>query len=95
MEKKDLQLLINQYFKSFKRFESAYSYMSKSNFKILIKGFNSDFSNLISTVLNGDADQIYSNLHESLIYSWATDNEQMTLSEELYWKAVRQSHTNH
>ena len=80
--KKTLNLLTNQYFKSFKRFEKAYS--SVSDFNILVKGFNSDFLNLLSAVLSsGDSDDIRANLHESLVYAWATITEKDKLNLEL------------
>ena len=60
MEKKDLQILINQYFKSFKRFENMYSRMS--DFDEQVKKFNNDFLKVISAVLSGDNDQIYKSL---------------------------------
>ena len=80
--KKTLNLLTNQYFKSFKRFEKAYS--SVSDFNILVKGFNSDFLNLLSVVLSsGGSDDIRANLHESLVYAWATITEKDKLNLEL------------
>ena len=65
--KKAVNLLANQYFKSFKRFESARSYMS--NFNEQVEKFNQEYLNLISAVLNSDTDKIYANLHESLMYT--------------------------
>ena len=88
-----LNLLTNQYFKSFKRFEKAYS--SMSDFNILVKGYNSDFLKLTSAVLNsGNPDHIRANLHKSLIYVWANDSEQTKLNEELYWNILALTRTN-
>ena len=81
MEKQKLQILINQYFKSFKRYEGTYSRMS--NFDEKVKEFNNDFLNLISAVLSGDVRQIYKSLRGNLIYIHATINEQDKLDLEL------------
>ena len=81
--KKVLNLLTNQYFKSFKRFENIYSYMS--DFSKQVKEFNNGFLKLISAVLSGgDVNEIRVNLHSSLLYIHATNNEQCKLDEELY-----------
>ena len=81
--KKILNLLANQYVKSFKRFESIYSPML--DFKKQVKEFNKGYLKLISAVLNsGDPDQIRANLHSSLVYIHATENDQTKLNEELY-----------
>ena len=85
--KKAVNLLANQYFKSFKRFESARSYMS--NFNEQVEKFNQEYLNLISAVLNADTDKIYANLHESLMYVWASSSEQSKLGEELYWNILK------
>ena len=85
--KKAVNLLANQYFKSFKRFESARSYMS--NFNEQVEKFNQEYLNLISAVLNSDTDEIYANLHNSLMYVWARSSEQAKLGEELYWNILK------
>ena len=85
--KKALNLLANQYFKSFKRFESARSYMS--NFNEQVEKFNQGYLNLTSAVLNGNTDEIYASLHESLMYTWANNSEQVKLNEELYWNILK------
>ena len=64
--KKILNLLTNQYFKSFKRFENAYSFMS--DFNKQVKDFNSGYLKLIGAVLNGDANEIHVVLYSSLFY---------------------------
>ena len=66
--KKVLKLLANQYSKSFKRFEKAYSFMSKSDFDAKVKEFNSSCLNVISAVLSGDTGQIRRNLLGSSLY---------------------------
>ena len=77
--KKVLNLLANQYSKSFKRFENSYRFNEK------VKEFNEGYLKLTSAVLNsGNADKIRASLHNSLIYAWATNSEQATLDEELY-----------
>ena len=88
--KKVLNLLTNQYFKSFKRFENIYSYMSY--FKSQVKEFNNGFLKLISAVLNsGDVNEIRISLHSSLLYIHATTNEKNKLNEELYWNILAQN----
>ena len=87
MEKKEiLNLLNNQYFKSFKRFKNIYSYMS--DFSAQVKKFNNGYLKLISAVLSGDVNKIRVSLHSSLVYIHATDNEQCKLNEELYWNIL-------
>ena len=82
--KKAVNLLANQYFKSFKRFESARSFVS--DFDEKVKKFNQGYLKLVSAVLNsGDPAKIYASLHESLMYTWASENERGKLSEEIYW----------
>ena len=79
--KKVLNLLTNQYFKSFKRFENAYS--SMSDFNKQVKDFNSRYLKLISAVLSGDANEIRISLYSSLLYIHATLNEKSKLDLEL------------
>ena len=79
--KKVLNLLNNQYFKSLKRFESAYSFMS--DFNEQVKDFNNNFSRLIGVVLNGDANEIRVALHASCLYIYATINEKDKLDLEI------------
>ena len=79
--KKVLNLLNNQYSKSFKRFESTYSFMSDFNEKV--KEFNDDFLRIVSAVLSGDVEQIRASLRKNLIYIRATINEQDKLYLEL------------
>ena len=81
--KKVLNLLTNQYFKSFKRFENAYGFMR--NFNEQVKDFNNNFSKLISTVLNGDVNEIRAALYGcgSWLYIYATRNEKDKLELEL------------
>ena len=79
--KKVLNLLNNQYFKSFKRFENMYSRMSDFNERV--KEFNNDFLKVISAVLSGDNDQIYRSLKGNWVYTCATINEKDTLNLEL------------
>ena len=79
--KKVLNLLNNQYFKSFKRFENMYSRMSDFNERV--KEFNNDFLKVISAVLSGDNDQIYRSLKGNWVYTCATINEQDKLNFEL------------
>ena len=82
MEKKEiLQKLNNQYFKSFKRFENTYSFMS--NFSKRVKDFNSGYLKLISAVLSGDVNEIRVSLYSSLLYIHATLNEKEKLDLEL------------
>ena len=86
--KKALNLLANQYFKSFKRFESARSFVS--DFDEQVKEFNEGYLKLISAVLNsGDPDKIYANLHNSLMYTWASSSEQAKLGGEIYWNILK------
>ena len=79
--KKILNLLTNQYFKSFKRFESAYSFMS--DFNKQVKDFNNNYLKLIGAVLNGDANDIRVVLYGSWLYIYATLNEKEKLDLEL------------
>ena len=79
--KKVLNLLNNQYFKSFKRFENMYSHVS--DFSEQVKKFNNDFLRIISAVLTGDNDQIYRSLKGNWVYTCATINEKDTLNLEL------------
>ena len=79
--KKVLNLLTNQYCKSFKRFQNACSFMPDFNEKV--KEFNEDYLKLTSAVLVGDVEQIYANLAGNRIYVWATYNEQNKLRLEL------------
>ena len=79
--KKVLNLLTNQYFKSFKRFENAYSFMS--DFSKKVKDFNNRYLKLIGAVLSGDANEIRVALYGSLLYIHATINEQYKLKLEL------------
>ena len=79
--KKVLNLLSNQYAKSFKRFENDYSFMS--NFSEQVKDFNNDFLRIISAVLSGDANEIRASLFGSMFYVNATLNEQKKLDFEL------------
>ena len=91
--KKVLNLLTNQYYKSFKRFEKYYSF--SSNFNEKVKRFNEGYLKLTSAVLNSSsADKIRANLHNSLVYAWATDNERVKLDEELYWNILTLTRTN-
>ena len=81
--KKVLNLLTNQYFKSFKRFENVYHFMD--NFNKQVKEFNSNFSKLINAVLNGDVNEIRVALYGagSWFYIYATRNEKDKLDLEL------------
>ena len=79
--KRALNLLNNQYFKSFKRYEKSYYYMS--DFDERVKEFNEGYLKLVSAVLSGDPDQIRANLFHSLFYIRATINEQDKLDFEL------------
>ena len=79
--KKVLNLLSNQYAKSFKRFENDFSFMS--NFSEQVKDFNKGYLNLISAVLSGDVEQIRVSLYGSMFYINATLNEQKKLKFEL------------
>ncbi len=79
--KKVLNLLNKQYFKSFKRFEKVYSFMA--NFDKQVKEFNNGFSNLISAVLNGDVNEIRTMLYGSWFYIYATTSEKDKLNLEL------------
>ena len=79
--KKVLNLLTNQYFKSFKRFENTYSFMS--DFSKQVKRFNSGYLNLISAVLSGDVNEIRVSLYSSMFYICATVNEKDKLDFEL------------
>ena len=79
--KRALNLLNNQYFKSFKRYEHSYSFMP--DFDEQVKEFNQDYLNLISAVLSGNSDDIRANLFHSLLYISATINEQGNLRLEL------------
>ena len=82
MEKKEvLQKLNNQYFKSFKRFENAYSFMT--DFNEQVKDFNNRYLKLISAVLSGDANDIRVALYSSLLYIHATIDEKDKLDLEL------------
>ena len=79
--KKVLNLLNNQYFKSFKRFQNAYSFMPDFNERV--KKFNEDYLNIISAVLSGDVEQIRTSLRGNSVYYWATYNEKDKLDLEL------------
>ena len=79
--KKVLNLLTNQYFKSFKRFENSYSFMP--DFSERVKDFNKRYLKLIGAVLSGDANEIRVVLYGSLIYIYATTNEKEKLDLEL------------
>ena len=79
--KKVLNLLTNQYFKSFKHFENTYSFMR--NFDKQIKEFNDNYLKLIGAILSGDINTIRVNLHSSKIYIYATFNEKAKLDLEL------------
>ena len=79
--KKVLNLLTNQYFKSFKRFENSYSFMP--DFSERVKDFNKRYLKLIGAVLSGDANEIRVALYGSLLYIHATINEQYKLKLEL------------
>ena len=82
MEKKEvLQKLNNQYFKSFKRFQNTYSFMSDFNKRV--KKFNDEFLKIISAVLSGDVNEIRASLYSSWIYICATLNEKDKLDFEL------------
>ena len=80
--KKVLNLLANQYYKSFKRFEKVYSLMS--DFSKQVKSFNSGYLKLISAVLNDDVSEIRISLHKSLVYIYATLSEKDKLDLELW-----------
>ena len=73
--KKILQKLNNQYFKSLKRFEHVYFYMS--NFDEQVKKFNDNFLNLMSAVINNKTDNL--DLNANLVYIYATTNEKNEL----------------
>ena len=79
--KKVLNLLNNQYFKSFKRFENGHSFTS--DFSEKVKDFNSGYLKLISAVLSGDTNEIYASLRGSWLYICASINEQDKLNFEL------------
>ena len=89
--KKILNLLNNQYFKSFKRFENTYPFAS--SFKERAKEFNSDYLNLVAAVLSGDANQIYEvlTIKRNWLYVYATYNEQ----EKLNFELLENFSTNH
>ena len=70
--KKVLNLLTNQYFKSFKRFEKQFSF-SKSFLKVKIERFNNDYLKIISAVLNNETCAL--DLTNNLVYIHATINE--------------------
>ena len=82
--KKVLNLLSNQYSKSFKRFENIYSFMS--DFSKQVKDFNKGYLKLISAVLSGDANEIRASLYGSMFYINATLNEKEKLDFELLEK---------
>ena len=79
--KKVLNLLTNQYFKSFSRFERVYSFMP--NFNERVKDFNDGYLKLVGAVLNGDANEIRLVLHGSWLYIYATVNEKDKLKLDL------------
>ena len=79
--KKVLNLLTNQYFKSFKRFEKVYKKINL--YSEGLKVFNSSYLKLISAVLSGDANEIRASLYGSLFYIYATINEKDKLDFEL------------
>ena len=73
--KKVLNLLTNQYFKSFKRFQKAYCFDVKKH----TNEFNAGYLNLISAVLNGDKSEIRAALNSSWFFLYATRNEKDNL----------------
>ena len=79
--KEVLNLLTNQYFKSFKRFEKVYSVLS--GFRAQVKRFNSGYLKLIGAVLSGDVNEIRVSLHSSFFYIYAARSEQDKLDFEL------------
>lgn len=79
--KKILNLLTNQYFKSFKRFENVYSFMP--NFSYQTESFNSGYLKLMSAVLSGNTNDIRVALYDSWFYIYATTNEKDKLNLEL------------
>ena len=79
--KKALNLLNNQYFKSFKRFENVYK-----NIRLYSKGlkdFNEGFLKITGAVLTGDVNDIRAALYGSLFYIYATLSEKDKLQLEL------------
>ena len=66
-----LQKLNNQYFKSLKRFQKQYGFMS--DFNEQLKEFNDDYLKIISAVINHDTYGL--DLSTKWIYTCATINE--------------------
>ena len=88
--KRVLNLLNNQYFKSFKRFEHVYYYMPDFNEEV--KEFNQCYLKLISAVLSGDREKIRAAL-KCRVYFWATINEKDKLDFELLREGLFEQHT--
>ena len=79
--KKALELLTNQYIKSFIRFENEYSSMSDYDEKV--EKFQSQYHKLRDALLNYKVNEISETLFNSWIYAEATVDEQKKLISEL------------